>query len=293
MLHILWMLLKIIGIIILVVLGFVLVALGVVFFVPLKYSGFGKLDKEIEKSSANIKFSWLCHLISGYVKFSERQLTYEVRIFCKIKNSVEQDTVEEILEESLKEEIEETTEESLEEKIEEVPENISDESNETRKSSPKQKRQSGKKKRNKKESLLKKIKYTFQNICDKIKMLKQKKDEVEAYIKDESHKAALKKVWKELKKLLRTLKPKKLTVNAHFGFEDPSLTGKVLAVLSMLYPFYGDNIRIQPDFENVIMEGDFYIKGKIRIIHAVKLAWNLIWDKNVRITIKDTLKRFN
>ena len=37
-----------------------------------------------------------------------------------------------------------------------------------------------KKKNIKKESILNKIKYTFQSICDKIKMLKQKKDEVEA-----------------------------------------------------------------------------------------------------------------
>ena len=64
-------------------------------------------------------------------------------------------------------------------------------------------------------------------------------------------------------RLLKFLRPKKLTGNLHFGFEDPSVTGKVLAVLGALYPFYGEHIRINPDFENEIFEGDVLVKGNI------------------------------
>lgn len=304
MLHILWMLLKIIGIIILAVLGLVVLTLGVVFFVPVKYRAFGRLDKEIEKSSADMKFSWLLHLISGKVNFLEKQLTYELRILGKkIQFDEDDDTAEELIKDVVEDTLEDTVEDTVEntvdnaekrfekEIIEDVEDDLTIEDVSEDAKEPRKKKKKRKKKP--KDSLLKKIKYTFQNICDKIKVLKQKKDEVSAFLKTESHKSAFKKIWKEIGKLLKALKPKKLTVNAHFGFEDPSLTGKVLTVLSMLYPFYGDNISVQPDFENIILEGDFYIKGKIRLIHAVKLAWNLVWDKNVRITIKDTRKWFN
>lgn len=292
MLHILWMLLKIIGIIILAVLGLVVLTLGVVFFVPVKYRAFGRLDKEIKKSSADMKFSWLLHLISGKVNFSEKQLTYELRILGKkIQFDEDDDTAEALIKDVVENTVDNAEKRFEKEIIEDVEDDLTIEDVSEDAKEPRKKKKKRKKKP--KDSLLKKIKYTFQNICDKIKVLKQKKDEVSAFLKTESHKSAFKKIWKEIGKLLKALKPKKLTVNAHFGFEDPSLTGKVLAVLSMLYPFYGDNISVQPDFENIILEGDFYIKGKIRLIHAVKLAWNLVWDKNVRITIKDTRKWFN
>ena len=49
-----------------------------------------------------------------------------------------------------------------------------------------------------------------------------------------------------------------------FGLEDPYDTGRILAVLSMLYPFYGEHIDIYPDFEYRILEGHLLIKGRIR-----------------------------
>lgn len=291
MLHILWMLLKIIGIIILVILGLVLITLGVVFLVPLKYNGSAVLDKEKEKSTVKLKFSWLLYLISGNVSYIDKQLTYEIRVLGKkLQLNQDNDNIEEFVENKEKE-VE--TEDNLAKKItkdviSDVIPDVTEKPSET--SSEKKTNKQVKKKKSKKESVLKKIKYTFQNICDKIKMLKQKKDKVETFIKDETHKSAFKKLWKEIGKLLKSLKPKQLKLNAHFGFEDPSITGKVLAVLSILYPFYGDNIRIQPDFENVVIEGDIYLKGKIRVIYAVRLAWNLVWNKNVRTTLKDILK---
>ena len=300
MLHILWMLLKIIGIIILVILGLVLVTLGVVFLVPLKYTGTAVLDKEIEKSTAQLKFSWFLHLFSGNVSYIDKQLSYEIKVVGKkIQLDKANDNIEDIVENKKQDEV---TEEKLTEMSEKNEGNLAKKitrdvvsdviSDVSEKSEETESKKQVKKKKAKKESVLKKIKYTFQNICDKIKMLKQKKNEVEEFLTNEAHKSAFGKLWKETKKLLKALKPKKFELNAHFGFEDPSLTGKILAVLSMLYPFYGDNIRIQPDFENVIIEGDLYLKGKIRVIHTVKMAWNLIWNKNVRITLKDILKSF-
>lgn len=45
------------------------------------------------------------------------------------------------------------------------------------------------------------------------------------------------------------LKPKKLRVKLHFGFEDPYHTGQVLALCGMFYAFIGENMDLEPDFE--------------------------------------------
>lgn len=298
MLHILLMLLKIIGILILAILGLILLALGIVFFVPIKYCGTANIDKDIKQSNVHIKVSWLLHLVSGNVDFAEKHLTYEIRLFGKklqldkkIDDDVESEPVQEVEKEQPKEVSDKSAKDFASNLAKEITEEvIQDATGKASVEESPKKKKSVKKKRTKKESFLKKIKYTIQNICDKIKMIKQKKEEIESFLKNDFHKAAFKKLLKEFGKLLKSLRPKKLELNAHFGFEDPSLTGKILAALSMLYPFYGDNIRINPDFEDVIMEGDLYLKGRIRVIHAIKMVWNLVWDKSVRMTFKDILK---
>mgnify|MGYP000205271042 CR=1 FL=1 len=94
------------------------------------------------------------------------------------------------------------------------------------------------------------------------------------------HKAAWGRLKKELFRILRLLRPRKFTGAVRFGLEDPYDTGRILAVLSMLYPFYGEHIDIYPDFEYRILEGHLLIKGRIRGIYAVIVLWNLFFDKH-------------
>ena len=66
MLHILLGLLKIIGILIAVILGLVSLVVLIVFFAALRYETSVVTDGDIKKANAKVKFSWICHLISGY-----------------------------------------------------------------------------------------------------------------------------------------------------------------------------------------------------------------------------------
>ena len=135
-------------------------------------------------------------------------------------------------------------------------------------------------------ALYQKIKCTFLAFCDRIKLLLEKKERLAEFITDEVHRKAFFKAKDEAFKLLRRLKPKKLAADLHYGFEDPCTTGQVLAGLSMLYPFWGEHVSIIPDFEQKVLEGSLYIKGRIRIIHFVRLMWNLAWCKEVRMTYR-------
>lgn len=136
-------------------------------------------------------------------------------------------------------------------------------------------------------SRFRRIKCTIQDICDNIKELLEKKNRILEFIQDESHVNAFAKLKKEAFKLLRRLRPGKLEAEAVFGFDDPSVTGKTLAVLSVFYPAYGSWVSLHPDFEKKVLKGKLYGKGHIRFIHFAVFAWNLLWSRHVRSTYKD------
>ena len=59
----------------------------------------------------------------------------------------------------------------------------------------------------------------------------------------------------------------------------------------MIYPFIGEHVQLEPDFENKILKGQAFVQGKIRGIYPVIFLWNMLWSKQVRQTIAD-IKNF-
>lgn len=100
----------------------------------------------------------------------------------------------------------------------------------------------------------------------------------------EPMKEAIATLWKYTKGLLRHILPRRLTGRVRFGFEDPSMTGKVLAYLSMLYPFTKDNLVIEPEFETeeLVLEGNLAFRGKIRLGYLLYVALCVVLNKNIR-----------
>lgn len=133
----------------------------------------------------------------------------------------------------------------------------------------------------------KKIKYTFRKICDTIEQISDLKEWAEAFLTNEDHKRAFSKALKSLKKLLISLKPGRLNGKVRYGFEDPYYTGKVLAALSVLYPWYGEAFEICPEFEQTCIVGRASVKGKIRVSYLVRAGLGLLLNRSVRKTYKD------
>ncbi len=65
--------------------------------------------------------------------------------------------------------------------------------------------------------------------------------------------------------LWRKLKPKVLRGHLLFGTGDPASTGEILGLFAILYAWYGRGIRIVPDFERKILEGELFARGGISI----------------------------
>ena len=128
-------------------------------------------------------------------------------------------------------------------------------------------------------------------ICGKIKGIAKNisdtKDAIQIFLNDEVHRSAFRKVKKELIWMKRLLKPKIFRVRLNYGFEDPCLTGQVLGLLGMVCPFVGDNMEIEPDFEQKVLQGDIHIKGRIRMIHLAVFGVKLFIHKETRKTIME------
>ena len=120
--------------------------------------------------------------------------------------------------------------------------------------------------------------------------MSEKKDKILNFLSDEIHQTAFFKARDELLFLLCRLKPRKIQAEIQFGFEDPSLTGKVLAGLSMCYPFLGDGVDIRPDFEKKIFDGHLRIAGRLSVSYFVKLLWKLVLSREVRMTYRHVRK---
>ena len=116
------------------------------------------------------------------------------------------------------------------------------------------------------------------------------KEKIEAFLKNETHQNAFRRVIKEIRRLLRFLRPKKADIKVEFGFNDPAHTGYLLAGISLIYPMIGEFTELQPDFEHRVLRGQGSVNGKIRFLYALVFALCIIADKNVRTTFRHIRK---
>lgn len=156
-------------------------------------------------------------------------------------------------------------------------------------------RKTGEKSSGRKSFFRKKI-YAIKGICDKIKhmgrqilgirdkvrSLLEKKDSFLEFWNLEEHRHAREAVFRELRYLWKKYRPGKIEGRLTFGFEDPALTGLCMGGIGMLCAWYPDSLQITPDFEQVILEGDIQIKGKVRFYVLARILWRVYFNRDIR-----------
>ena len=286
MLHILFLILKIIGMILLAILGILILLLCTVFLMPAHYLIQAETEDGIKALSFEAKAHWFFHLFTAYYIYKGKQSDWQVRIGCKTFNHKDHEDStrsekkeQDVLVEDVKSS--ENSDDSVGQKSVGQSEAAESSAETNAKTYEKE---------CKKQSWFKKIKCTIVKICDKIKSFWETKEKVTSFLTDDVHVEAFKIVKTELGILARHLRPRRIRGFARFGFEDPYRTGQVLAGLSILYQFYGEHVEIYPDFEQKILEGDLYVKGHIRMVHLASLLWRLFFNRYVRKTYRDYKK---
>lgn len=122
-----------------------------------------------------------------------------------------------------------------------------------------------------------------------IKKLRAKFSDVKRLVRSKGAKMAYASTKQTVVKLARHLKPSKLEANLTFGFDSPDKTGKAIAILSMLYGIIHidtDRFSIQPDFENKVLDGHFFIKGRFVLGYVLFLAFQLYIKREIKFVIK-------
>lgn len=132
-----------------------------------------------------------------------------------------------------------------------------------------------------------KIKHTVGHAEEKLESLSEKKDKIIKELEDPVHQKVFSKAKKETGKLLKRWKPKVIKGTVRFGFEDPCHTGQALAAFSIIYPFIGEFLSIEPNFERRILKGDVKVCGGFRMVPLVCFLWNLVWCREIRKTYHD------
>ena len=117
-----------------------------------------------------------------------------------------------------------------------------------------------------------------------------KKEQIESFLTDASHRRAFCSLKREVRRFLGHVSPKDVKIVGKIGLEDPYMTGQALAVLGILFPFLGENTVIVPDFENKVLESSVHIEGKIHNFRMLAILWRLIKDRDVRKIIIDIKK---
>lgn len=130
------------------------------------------------------------------------------------------------------------------------------------------------------------IQYTIRKFCDKIKFVLDNIEYYREVLEGEPFRQSLKLCKRELKAVFKALKPNKLEAGITVGMDDPATTGQILAIYGMLYPFIGQNVQITGDFERTHIEGNIYIRGKIRAFTFLKAAIWVYFNKDFRKLIK-------
>ena len=325
MLQILFLIIKIIGIILAVLLGLALLILLLVLFVPVRYQAYG--IRSSRECRAGGRVSWLLRLLCIPFSFQDGELEIKVKLLgftildpLKGEEEAFREPVQRKTEQSAGKK-EETAGADAEKEEETAEENAGEadasgsfeasQADETETSARPASAGAGEAAAESEDEAsegrffgllrdlrrffravirffrkiprkLKNLKCTFQRFCDKIKRMVKRYREMKAFALDERTKAAVSLVWKQAGILLGQALPRKIRGRLHFGTEDPALTGQILGAIGIFYPLFMDNVKVEPDFEKPALEGELSLKGRLRIVTVLGIAWRLYRDKNVR-----------
>lgn len=304
MVHIILLILKILGCIILGILALLLAALLVALFVPFRYELSAVYDG---KSEISCKISWLFGAVKvrGGLKNKRMYARANVlwfRIFGMGEDEKQAakdfaeatDAARDVLETELSDILEEPPEEAEPVKLSELPESpitevplteVSPLPETDMKSVMKKKALTAKKekKRERTETKKKKRKRGLsERLSDFYEDLIHKKELLERFWNADFTQGTIRFVKKALISIICHLRPKKISGNIHFGFGRPSDTGRILGYASTLYAWYGDSLKLYPDFEETVFDGDMDIRGSVQIY--IFLYWGLrgLLNKDLR-----------
>lgn len=113
---------------------------------------------------------------------------------------------------------------------------------------------------------------------------------VEFWEKEENRKS-IRLIQRQLSRLFRHIRPKKMRGEVTFGMEDPYRMGQILRAAAFLYPVYGGQITVTPVFDKTMLEGEMAFQMRLRLGTLLALAGRLMLDRTIRGWCKKMINR--
>jgi len=307
MIAVILLILRTIGIVLLWILAIAVILLLLVLLVPVPYKASGFYNETYQIKAI---VSWLLHLVHFRVDFDKAGLTYKLRIagiplltekgrsrkqsrkHKQHRHTTETDSREESAAEDSQPEFMESDEEpdSGWQEYFETAENP--EGTGTAEIPDKKKRNvtGGLKDFFRRVSAflksfpdrMRRFRKSLEHAGAKIRHLWNEKEKWEAFFASETFHRAFESAKKYGLILLKRIRPRKIEVTVHYGFEDPSATGKAFGVFSVIRTYLPGTYNVTPDFNEKCLEGDFLLSGRIILIQMIPPLWHLYRDKNIR-----------
>lgn len=320
MLSIVLLILKIIGIIVVSILGFLLLVIGIVLVVPIRYRVVGIKDSEL---IAKVNVSWLLRIVYFKLEYKEQKLTYSLRIFGytifsdKPSRKKHKERRHKVRKHKVRKRVVKkkpnadkqvlVREQSGEQRITKQTQSMQTEIPSLRNTETKEmievseSRKTMENTADKKEHVFSKIKGKFKQVCAWFSSIKQKIRDILSLMKEIFRKLGVvksflfkvenrpgfKKIFVSVKKVLKHIFPTQLRLKMHFGTGDPCSTGQVLGMICAVCPQILNNTQIIPHFDEQILEGDLYAKGRIRIFTLLVIAVKLMIDKEFKHVLRE------
>ncbi len=282
--HVILVLLKILGIVLLCIISIFILILLMALFVPVRYSFTSNNGNKIFVKG---KVSFLLHILSASFILEDGQKKVHIKILGiplsffrrKQKKASALKQNENKVEKEHNEATNTKEEVNNKNTVLSEKEDVKDSNNKTE---IKMIEENGK-------NPFLKIKAFFIRFFNKIKhFLKQVKQFYQniRYYLDLFHQESTKELFRLCKKrfafLFKSILPKKFKLQIQYGLEDPADTAKVLSLYSMVYPFVGDYILIRPDFENKCFSYEVNGKGRIIVGFVLYQVIRVYFNHNCR-----------
>ena len=315
--------LKVIGIVLLSIIGFIFLLILLILFVPVRYKLLLKVNNELNDGSnkkiyLRLSVSYLLNLIRFKYIYPKEGAKFYILFFdlLKIKKKKDLKNSNKTKAKSIKtnknnfenidyldnldEKVEETEnidttnndESSLDDPInviyEEKIENISKEAEiiddiiNTNK---------------KKESFFIKLINKIKNIYNKIRLFILSiiksvidfKDNIDRFINiinSKEFKKSFELCKKELIKIFKIIKPKRIKGYINYGFDDPKTTAQIYGIYSIIYPYLDKHFRLNPYLQDNVLDGNVLIRGYIQVYSLVFILIKIYFNKNIKKTLK-------
>lgn len=284
MAQIILQILAVLGIILLCLLGLFLTLLLLILFVPVRYRLSGQ--KSGKETEGRIRLSWLLHLLSasyGYPSPGEAVIRVagirvrSIKVGMPQKQDPETDgegeenpVNPEILKAAGEGHAPPETETAA--KNADVPHGIK----ETEKADMPE---SGRK-----ESLSGKIgalRHRLRRIWKQVNEILQNIEYYRELLLQKENRLLYGRCWKQIRRILYYIRPQTIKGDIVVGTGAPDTTGYLLAVYGMMLPFLGNHINIVPDFNEAVLEGNLFLKGRVTLFVLLRGSVKILLDKQL------------